>query len=351
MELIAPAHVDSPFHFSLRPPEKLPDPLLRLQGVAAGYGDRTVIGGVDLGLSPGERIGLLGPNGAGKSTLIKLLAGELAPCQGRREPAQDLRIGYFAQHQVEQLDVQASPLQHLLRLDPTAREQELRDYLGGFGFPAEQALAPSGPFSGGEKSRLVLALLVYRRPNLLLLDEPTNHLDLEMRQALATALQDFPGAMVLVSHDRHLLRVTSDRLVLVHAGRVEEFPDSLDEYPQWLTAQNRQGRFASGAADGPGGAALRKEKKRQEAEQRRQLQPLREQISRAETVLAGVHARQHALERRLAEPELYQPENKAELNALLREKAELGRQGAALEEEWLAACEQLEARQAAIETR
>jgi ATP-binding cassette subfamily F protein 3 len=283
--------------------------------------------------------------------LIKLLAGELTPQRGRCEPAQDLRVGYFAQHQIEQLDAQASPLQHLLRLDPKAREQELRDYLGGFGFPADQALAPTGPFSGGEKSRLVLALLVYQRPNLLLLDEPTNHLDLEMRQALATALQDFAGAMVLVSHDRHLLRVTSDRLVLVHAGRVEEFPDDLDIYPQWLAARNRQGRYASGNAEGSGGAAQRKEKKRQEADQRRQLQPLHEKISKAEAALAGVHARQHELEQRLAEPGLYHPENKAELNALLREKADVDRESETLEEEWLAACEQLEARQAGIESR
>ncbi len=345
MELIAPAHVDSPFHFSLRPPEKLPDPLLRLRTVAAGYGAATVISGIELSLSPGERIGLLGPNGAGKSTLIKLLAGELASQQGRREPALDLRIGYFAQHQIEQLDAQASPLQHLLRLDPKAREQDLRDYLGGFGFPADQALAPTGPFSGGEKSRLVLALLVYQRPNLLLLDEPTNHLDLEMRQALATALQDFAGAMVLVSHDRHLLRVTSDRLVLVYAGRVEEFPDSLDDYPQWLTTQNRQSRFVPGNADGPGGAALRKEKKRLEAEQRRQLQPLREKITRAETALSGMHARQHELEQRLADPGLYRSENKGELNDLLREKADVDRESEALERDWLEACEQLEARQ------
>jgi len=350
MELIAPAHVDSPFRFRLRAPEKLPDPLLRLQAVAAGYGGRTVIGGVDLGLSPGERIGLLGPNGAGKSTLIKLLAGEIAPLQGRREPAQDLRIGYFAQHQVEQLDAQASPLQHLLRIDPGAREQDLRDYLGGFGFPAEQALAPTGPFSGGEKSRLVLALLVYRRPNLLLLDEPTNHLDLEMRQALATALQDFPGAMVLVSHDRHLLRVTSDRLVLVHAGRVEEFADSLDDYPQWLSAQNRQERPAPENGEFPGGAARRKEKKRQEAEQRRQLQPLRERIAKTEAALDAVHTRGSELERRLAESGLYLPENKTELNTLLMEKAELDRQCEVLEGEWLTACEQLEARQAGVES-
>jgi ATP-binding cassette subfamily F protein 3 len=348
MELIASAHVDSPFRFRLRPPEKLPDPLLCLQAVAAGYGDRSVIDGVDLSLSAGERIGLLGPNGAGKSTLIKLLAGAIAPLRGRREPAQDLRIGYFAQHQVEQLDAQTSPLRHLLRIDPNAREQDLRDYLGGFGFPAEQALAPTGPFSGGEKSRLVLALLVYRRPNLLLLDEPTNHLDLEMRQALATALQDFPGAMVLVSHDRHLLRVTSDRLVLVHAGRVEEFADSLDDYPQWLSAQTRRERPTPGNGESPGGATRRREKKRQEADQRRQLLPLREKIAKTEAALAGVHARHHELERRLAEADLYLPENKSELSVLLQEKAELDRQGESLEGEWLAACEQLEARQGDI---
>jgi ATP-binding cassette subfamily F protein 3 len=348
MERIAPAHVDSPFRFRLRPPEKLPDPLLCLQAVAAGYGERIILEDVELSLSPGDRIGLLGPNGAGKSTLIKLLAGEIASLRGCREPAQDLRVGYFAQHQVEQLDVQASPLQHLLRIDPAAREQELRDYLGGFGFTAEQALAPTGPFSGGEKSRLVLALLVYRRPNLLLLDEPTNHLDLEMRQALATALQDFAGAMVLVSHDRHLLRVTSDRLVLVHSGRVEDFADSLDEYPQWLSAQSRQGRAAPGNGETVGGATLRKEKKRQEAEQRRQLQPLREKIAKAEAALAGMQARQHELERRLAESDLYLPANKTELNAVLLEKAELDRQGESLEGEWLAACEQLEAWQSDI---
>jgi len=345
MELIAPAHVDSPFHFSLRPPEKIPDPLLRLRAVAAGYGDTAVISGVNLSLSPGERIGLLGPNGAGKSTLIKLLAGVLASLQGQREPAQDLRIGYFAQHQLEQLDAQRSPLQHLLRLDPKAREQALRDYLGGFGFSAEQALAPTGPFSGGEKSRLVLALLVYQRPNLLLLDEPTNHLDLEMRQALALALQDFAGAMVLVSHDRHLLRVTCDRLVLVHAGRVDDFPDSLDDYPQWLSEQNRQSRAAPANNDAASGAAVRKERKRQEAEQRRQLQPLRQRITTAEAALAGVHARQHDLERRLAETGLYRPENKTELNGVLREKADVDRECEALERDWLEACERLEAQQ------
>jgi len=346
MEQIAPAHVDSPFHFALRKPEKIPDPLLRLDDVAAGYGDQDVISRVILSLSPGDRIGLLGPNGAGKSTLIKLLAGTLAPRYGQRQTAQDLRIGYFAQHQLEQLHPSQSPLEHLQRLDPAAREQELRDYLGGFGFSGAQALRHTAPFSGGEKSRLVLALLVYQRPNLLLLDEPTNHLDLEMRQALALALQEFSGAMVLVSHDRHLLRVTADRLLLVHAGRVDEFPGSLDDYPGWLGAHNRQERAIPEENRVAGSAAARKDKKRLEAEQRMQLQPLRSRIRAVETTLAELQARQKELEQRLAEPELYQVANKVQLKTLLLEKADVDGQCTVLETEWLEVGEQLEIMQA-----
>jgi ATP-binding cassette subfamily F protein 3 len=307
MEQIAPAHVDSPFHFALRKPEKTPD---------------------------------------GKSTLIKLLAGTLAPRYGQRQTAQDLRIGYFAQHQLEQLHPSQSPLEHLQRLDPAAREQELRDYLGGFGFSGDQALRHTAPFSGGEKSRLVLALLVYQRPNLLLLDEPTNHLDLEMRQALALALQEFSGAMVLVSHDRHLLRVTADRLLLVHAGRVDEFPGSLDDYPGWLGAHNRQERAIPEENRVAGSAAARKDKKRLEAEQRMQLQPLRSRIRAVETTLAELHARQKELEQRLAEPELYQVANKVQLKTLLLEKADVDGQCTVLETEWLEVGEQLEVMQA-----
>ncbi len=320
MEQIAPAHVDSPFHFSFRSPDKAPDPLLRLDQVAAGYADSRILSGVNLSLSPGDRLGLLGRNGAGKSTLIKLLAGTLQPQTGERQAARDLELGYFAQHQLEQLRADQSPLEHLMRLDPLAREQELRDHLGGFGFAGDQALMASGPFSGGEKSRLVLALLVYQRPNLLLLDEPTNHLDLEMRQALAVALQDFAGAVVLVSHDRHLLRVTADRLVLVHDGRVDDFAGSLDDYPGWLAEQNRQARFSDRDSTTATSAAARKEKKRQEAEQRRQLQPLRRKISEAEAGLARLHARQQQLQHSLAEPSIYADVNKAQLKALLLEK-------------------------------
>ncbi|MFO7592753.1 MAG: ATP-binding cassette domain-containing protein, partial [Pseudomonadota bacterium] len=230
MERIAPAHVDSPFHFSFLPPHKLPTPLLTLDRVDVGYGGQAIVHGANLSLQPGDRIGLLGHNGAGKSTLIKHIAGELEPIAGEIITARELRIGYFAQHQLEQLDPEASPVQHLQRIDPKASEQSLRDYIGGFGFSNDMALSPVAPFSGGEKSRLVLAMLVYQRPNLLLLDEPTNHLDLEMRHAMAMALQEYQGALVVVSHDRHLLRSVTDTLYLVHDGQVKEFDGDLEDY-------------------------------------------------------------------------------------------------------------------------
>ncbi|MCG6936421.1 MAG: ATP-binding cassette domain-containing protein, partial [Proteobacteria bacterium] len=220
MTQIAPAHVDSPFHFQFPAPDKLPRPLLSLDTIEFGYTEAPLLERVSFSLNPGDRIGLLGPNGAGKSTLIKILAGELAPRTGTREPAKHLRLGYFAQHQLEQLHPEESALTHLRRLDPQASEQHLRNYLGGFDFQGDRVTEPVAPFSGGEKARLVLALLVYQKPNLLLLDEPTNHLDLEMRLALSTALQDFEGAMVIVSHDRHLLRTVTDQFYLVHDGRV-----------------------------------------------------------------------------------------------------------------------------------
>ncbi len=256
MTVIAPAHVDSPFHFAFKPPAKNPRPLLRLDEAAAGYGDTAIFSDARFSLNPGDRVGLLGPNGAGKSTLIKLLAGDLTPLAGERLAAQDLAIGYFAQHQLEQLHPAHSALEHLQQLDPKASEQSLRDFIGGFGFNGDRATCPVAPFSGGEKARLVLALLVYQKPNLLLLDEPTNHLDLEMRLALAEALQDFAGAMVIVSHDRHLLRVTCDQLVLVHGGRVREFDGDLDDYPAWLAQQQRDAPAApTTEANGPAESA------------------------------------------------------------------------------------------------
>ena len=350
MELIAPAHVDSPFHFTFRPPEKSPRPLLRLEQAAAGYGTTPVLQRLNLILNPGDRLGLLGPNGAGKSTLIKLLAGELTPLAGELDGARDLRSGYFAQHQLEQLHPEHTALEHLLQLDKElggrATEQALRDYLGGFGFVGDKALDPVGPFSGGEKSRLALALLVYRRPNLLLLDEPTNHLDLEMRQALAQALQDYEGAMVIVSHDRHLLRVTTDELLLVHGGRAEPFDGSLDDYPRWLAGQRREGNTPDIATAAAPGAAERRNRKREEAERRQQLAPLRRQVAELERALDRLHARQAELERRLADTALYAPERKSELQTTLQEKAGVDAEVDAGENAWLAALEALEAAEA-----
>ncbi len=244
LEIIAPAHVDSPFEFAFLPPQQIPNPLLKLSDATLGYDKKPLLSNINLNLLPDDRIGLLGPNGAGKSTLIKTLANKLAPLTGKLQPAQNLRIGYFAQHQLEQLHSDDSPLLHLQRLDRkstghAATEQELRNYLGGFGFVGDQALDPVGPFSGGEKARLVLALLIYQRPNLLLLDEPTNHLDLEMRHALTLALQDFQGAMVIVSHDRHLLRTVCDQFMLVANGKTQSYDGDLDDYALWLTDHRR----------------------------------------------------------------------------------------------------------------
>jgi ATP-binding cassette subfamily F protein 3 len=350
MQEIAPAHVDSPFHFSLREPGKQPHTLLSLHGVDAGYGDTTIIAGVEMSILPGDRIGLLGRNGAGKSTLIKLLAGAMQDGlrlrQGEREVHKDTRIGYFAQHQVEQLHPEHSPLEHLQQLDAKAREAELRNHLGGFGFSSDRALTPVGPFSGGEKSRLVLAMLVYQRPNLLLLDEPTNHLDLEMRQALAVALQDFNGAMVIVSHDRHLLRVTSDQLMLVHDSRVDDFPLSLDDYPRWLSEQNRQAVADSTDTEKSGdvenSALARKDRKRSEAELRKRLQPLRTRVNQAETKLEALHSARAELERQLADPEIYSEQNKSKLRECLLEKADVDKQCDDVETEWMQASEELD---------
>ena len=351
MQTIAPAHVDSPFRFSLKEPEKRPQTLLQLRRADAGYGNNTIIRGIELNILAGDRIGLLGRNGAGKSTLIKLLAGAfqngLRLQQGERDAHKDTLIGYFAQHQVEQLHPEHTPLEHLQQLDRNAREADLRNHLGGFGFTSERALAPVGPFSGGEKSRLVLAMLVYQRPNLLLLDEPTNHLDLEMRQALAVALQDFGGAMVIVSHDRHLLRVTCDQLMLVHDEHIDAFPLSLDEYPSWLNEQNK--KTAACFSDikktdaGAKNAAARRDQKRLEAKQRQRMRPLRKRVSEAETRLSALQITRAELDNQLADPALYSEENKRKLQDCLLKKAEIEKQCDALESEWLLASEELEA--------
>jgi ATP-binding cassette subfamily F protein 3 len=342
MEVIAPAHVDSPFQFSFRQPEKIPYPLLRLDGTDAGYGGTPVLQDVDCTLTGGDRIGLLGRNGQGKSTFIKLLAGMLESGSGLTERSRDLRIGYFAQHQLEQLDPDQSALQHLQLLDASVREAELRKFLGGFGFSSDQALVPTRPFSGGEKSRLALALIVFQRPNLLLLDEPTNHLDLEMRQALAMALQNFSGATVLVSHDRHLLRVCCDELLLVDSGKVTRFQGSLDDYPKWLRDSASESGRASRKKERGVSAADRKERKRREAEQRNLLNPLRKKLAAAEKTLGELQTRQKELETELAAPDLYTPERKTELKTLLSEKVEIDLQYSKQEEIWMRLYQRLE---------
>ncbi len=335
MVMVAPAHVDSPFRFAFPPPDKVPYPLLQLRGAAAGYGTRAVISGIDLQLAPGDRIGLLGANGAGKSTLIRLLAGEIAPLAGDVMTTDGLRIGYFAQHQIEQLQVGDSPLAHLQRLAPDAGEQGLRDFLGGFGFHGDAATAPVAPLSGGEKARLVLALLVYQRPNLLLLDEPTNHLDLEMRRALALALQDFAGAMIVVSHDRHLLRTVTDDFWRVHEGTVQRFDGDLDDYARGLAEQRRETPARKPAPS-------RRERRRDEALQREAVAPLRRRFRDLERQLDRLHARRAALEDELADPRLYTQKPKDHVKALLVDKGRLDADITATEAAWLSVGEQIE---------
>ena len=330
MQLIAPAHVDSPFHFEFREPEALPSSLLRLQQVSTGYGERVVLDGLEFSLIPGERIGLLGLNGAGKSTFIKLLADELQPFTGEITRARHLRIGYFAQHQVEQLDLDASPLLILQRLAAELSERQVRSFLGGFNFRADKVLQPTGSFSGGEKARLVLALLLWQRPNLLLLDEPTNHLDLEMRLALNQALQGFRGSVILVSHDRHLLRSVCDDLWLIDGGRLRPFEDDLDAYPAWLAR-----RKAGGAG---GGEPTGGRRKREFKAQRNRISKLEREIEQLTEVREGLLAR-------LGEDSIYLEENRDELRTALAAQAENQQRLEHAEEDWLRLSEALEAQQ------
>ncbi|HEY3325871.1 MAG TPA: ATP-binding cassette domain-containing protein [Novimethylophilus sp.] len=344
MELISAAHVDSPFNFHFRDMAAAPDPLLVLDEGAVGYNGQAILGKLALTLRPGERLGLLGRNGAGKSTLIKLLAGELSLLSGKRIEGKDLNIGYFAQHQLEQLRPEESPLQHMLRLDPKTREQELRDHLGGFDFRGDMATTPCGPFSGGEKSRLALALLIWRRPNLLLLDEPTNHLDLEMRHALTLALQEYDGGVVLVSHDRALLRASCDRLLLVADGAAMAFEGDLEDYKQWLAEQrDTTGVAPEKTADK---AALKAERARAQADRQTRLaqrRTLARESEQLEKKLADWLKEKTALEERLADPGLYSNPDSAQLQALYKRQAELSASIEQAEARWLDVHEALEA--------
>ena len=335
MQLIAPAHVDSPFSFTFTHPGVVPNPLLRLNRANAGYGETTILSKLSFSLLPGERIGLLGPNGEGKSTLIKLLAGELTPQQGSCERAKELSIGYFAQHQLEQLHDELSPVQHLLMLNNQLTEKEARQFLGGFDFRGDMALAAVRPFSGGEKARLVLALLVYQQPNLLLLDEPTNHLDIEMRHALNLALQSFEGAMILVSHDRHLLRTVCDTLMLVSDGVVSPFKGDLDDYSEWLLELRDVGEKESTQPS-------RKDERRIKAEQRKTLQPLRNRLKKLESELERLHTHKDELDSALADPELYEGSGGDKLKKLTIERGQLEQRLQDTEEAWMEVGEALE---------
>lgn len=338
MEMLLPAHSDSQFQFSFFTPPKLPNPLIYMEEVTLGYGEKQVLAKVKLNLVPGSRIGLLGRNGAGKSTLIKALSGQLAPQSGIYETSAGLSIGYFAQHQLELLRPDDTPIQHLQRLDAKATEQQLRDYLGGFAFHGDAALEPVAPMSGGEKARLVLALIIYQKPNLLLLDEPTNHLDLNMRDALNLALQGFEGAMILVSHDRFLLSAVCEEYYLVDAGQVAPFSGDLDDYSQWLFNSNKE----TVSKDAPKSQKNRQEIKRLEAEQRQATKPWRDKLKKAEQLVESLENRLQVLEQTLAEPELYQAEQKDKLKSLLEEQASLKSQLADQEESWMLAQDKLD---------
>lgn len=344
MQDISAAQVDSPFHFNFFEPEKLPERLLNFSDASLGYGETTIIAEAKLELVLGQRIGLIGPNGAGKSTLIKFLAGELAPLCGESWQAQDLKIGYFAQHQLEQLNPDQSALQQLRALDTVAREQDLRNYLGGFGFQGERVDEPVKPFSGGEKARLVLALLVYQKPNLLLLDEPTNHLDLQMRHALSVALQGFTGAMVVVSHDRHLLKTVTDELQIVNQGKVEAFEGDLDDYVKHinqLALEERQANAENKSINSEQ-VVSRKEQRKHQAQRRKQLQPLLKKLKASEKQLDILSAKKTELENQLADSAIYQDENKEKLKKVLLEKSEIDKSLDDVELEWMSISEEYE---------
>ncbi|WPO99779.1 ATP-binding cassette domain-containing protein [Pseudomonas sp. HR96] len=350
MEELSAAHVDSPFDFVFRESQKISSPLLDLSEARLGYGETVILDKVKLQLTPGARIGLLGPNGAGKSTLIKNLAGELSPLSGRLVRGENLVVGYFAQHQLDSLDSKASPLLHLQRLAPTEREQTLRDFLGGFDFRGPRTDEPVLNFSGGEKARLALALIAWERPNLLLLDEPTNHLDLEMRLALTMALQEFSGAVLVVSHDRHLLKSTTDDFLLVADGKIETFDGDLDDYARWLVEyRQRQAQAVAGSVPVNLDKTDKKAQRQQAAALRQQLAPHKREADKLEAELGKLHEQLAKIEATLGDSGIYEATRKDELREALAQQARLKVREGELEEAWMLALETLETMQAQLE--
>ena len=361
MEKIAPAHVDSPFSFEFPVADKVSNPLLSIRHGVAGHGDTPVLHDINVTLLPGTRVGLLGPNGAGKSTFMDALRGAGTLLFGDRTCGEHLAIGYFAQDQLEALDLDASPFLHLQRLAPKASEQSIRNFLGGFNFHGDEALSPIRSFSGGEKARVALAVITWQKPNLLLLDEPTNHLDLEMRQALTMALQNFEGAIVVVSHDRHLLRNTVDDFWLVCDGTVDEYDGDLEDYERWLAERRKdeetppQRQVAGEPREPSAGTASvtltadeRKARKREEAELRKKLSPFRKRQASLEAEMEKLQAKLGEVEQALADPGIYDDSNKERLKTLLGQQAELKQQQEVAEADWLEVSETVEEMEAAL---
>ena len=360
MEEMAPLRAAAEFSFEFREPVSAPNPLLVMEDVNAGYQadatDKVIVSGINFSLQTGQRIGLLGVNGAGKSTLVKTIAGELQPLAGDARLGKGLAIGYFAQHQVEMLRHDESPLWHLMKIAPNTREQELRNFLGSFNFGGDMVTSKIAPFSGGEKARLALALIVWQKPNLLLLDEPTNHLDLETREALTMALAQFEGTLVLVSHDRHLLRATTDQFMIVADGRLQPFDGDLDDYRDWLFKT----KLAKLDAPLPALAANsieklsvasesredRQERRKQEAEERQRLsalrKPIESRIKRLDEQMTKLNSRKSEVDAQLADPAIYDDVNKEELKTLILDQAYLAKELEQLETEWLEQQESLE---------
>lgn len=342
LERIAPAHFDSGFSFKFDSPAHLPNPLLQLDKADLGYGGEPVLHGIDLSLESGARYGLLGVNGSGKSTFIKTLAGELNVLSGRIVRSDKLNIGYFAQHQLDTLRPDQSPLWHIQKLSPDVREQEIRNFLGSFNFVGDAALQKTEPFSGGEKARLALAMIVWQKPNLLLLDEPTNHLDLDMRHALTLALQSFQGALIVVSHDRSLLEATTDSFLLIEQGRLKTFDGDLEDYRRYRLAQENAAAAPAASAQ----SRNRRDAKRVEAQIRQEKarlgKPLQQKIDQAEKEMAALGEIQTACEAFLAQEDAYSDANKAKLQQTLAQLAETKVKLSELEESWLGWQEELE---------
>lgn len=341
MEIVSAVHLDSPFQFHFKEPSKCPNPLVRLEDVNIAYGTKTILNEINLGIAPNDRIGLIGPNGAGKSSLIKLLADELTVTHGRRDTGGGLKIGYFAQHQIDHLVLAETPLDHLRKIAERNTEKELRTFLGSFGFSDNRVFDPVKHFSGGEKSRLALALIVWQQPNLLLLDEPTNHLDLDMRYALSMALQEYQGAVILVSHDRFLVRTTVDQLLLVAEGTMTPFTGDLHDYERWLINYRKRNELEN-TAQNTKPIVSRKTQRQEDAKQREIRRPLVQNVKKLADTLAELEKKSLAVEVQLADAALYEEQNKLKLQDLLAQQASIQQQLKTTEDAWLTACETLE---------